>query len=436
MERTRYKDLLAWKNDPHHKPLLLMGARQTGKTWLAEQFVSNEYADAITINLLDDTDVVQLYESPLNAQDKYLTLKTIVGKDFEGPEKVLFIDEIQESEGLISALKFFREKHPEVNVICSGSLLGVKLKRMSKSFPVGQVKMLSLFPLDMREFLMAFGEDRLVDEIQNCSAENRQMVLPLHNRAMRYYSLYLCVGGMPEAVQSLVDAKMDLAHFDKDLLSNVIEAYFDDMNRYVINKSEALRIERAYSSVPLQLRNTANKFQYAKVSASARAKDYETALDWLLAAGLCMRSNRVSRPQVPLRGNTKDGYFKLFLNDVGLLRSLLRIPFSDIVLNTKFDYRGVIVENYVAQHIRSLGMDLHYWASNNTAEVDFLLQTEDGIIPVEAKASDNVRSKSLRVYCEKYRPSYAIRISGKNFGFANGIRSIPLYASFCLGADS
>ncbi|MDR1184093.1 MAG: DUF4143 domain-containing protein [Coriobacteriales bacterium] len=432
MERALYKDLLAWKADVRHKPLLLMGARQTGKTWLVEQFVANEYAEHTTVNLLNDTDVVQLYDSLLNAQDKYLALKALVKKDFEGPDSVLFIDEIQESESLISALKFFREKHPEVNIICSGSLLGVKLTRMRQSFPVGQIKTLPLYPMDIREFMLAFGEDSLVEQIQSCFMSNEHLVVPLHNRALGYYALYLCVGGMPEAVQSLVDADRDLTRFDEGLVGSITEAYFDDMNRYVFSKNESLKIERVYSSIPSQLANKANKFQYSKIIDSARARDYETALDWLKAAGLCLESRRAERPQMPLRGNERDGYFKLFMSDVGLLRNTLNIPFASLVLGAKFDYSDVIAENYVAQHLRAQGRDLHYWSSENVAEVDFLLQTGDGIIPVEVKAGDNVRSKSLNIYREKYEPAYAIRLSRKNFGRENGIRSVPLYAAFCL----
>ncbi|MDR1358084.1 MAG: ATP-binding protein [Coriobacteriales bacterium] len=427
-----YKAMLAWKTEAHHKPLLLLGARQTGKTWLVEQFIGNEYAEHVTINLLDDSDVVQLYDSSLNAQEKYLALKALVGRDFEGSSKVLFIDEIQESESLISALKFFRERHPEVNIICSGSLLGVKLRRMKTSFPVGQIKTLTLYPMDIREFMLAFGEDALVKQIQQCFEQNEKLVLPLHNKALGYYMLYLCVGGMPEAVQSLVDANKDLTRFDAELADSILEAYFDDMNRYVSNASESLRIERLYHSIPSQLANTANKFQYAKVAHSARAKNYETALDWLEAAGLCLESTRVTRPQIPLRGNEQAGYFKLFLSDVGLLRSILKIPFATLLLQEEFDYRGAITENYIAQHMKAQALDLHYWSSENTAEVDFLMQTTDGIIPVEVKAGGNVRSKSLSLYREKYKPAYALRFSQKNFGLENGIRSLPLYAAFCL----
>jgi predicted AAA+ superfamily ATPase len=432
MERTLYKELLAWKTGPHHKPLLLMGARQTGKTWLADQFIRQEYAESTQVNLLDDTEITELYDTSLSAQDKYLALKAIVGKDFEGPDKVLFIDEVQESESLISALKFFREKHPELNIICSGSLLGVRLKRFSKSFPVGQITLLDLYPLDMREFLLAFDEDLLIAEVERCFETDTPLVKPLHERALRYYLLYLCVGGMPEAVRSCVDAQKDLTRFDEGILDAIVTAYFDDMNRYVSNNSEALRIERAYRSIPIQLSNRANKFQYAKIARSARAKDYETALDWLFASGLCYSSHKVTRPYMPLRGNEDVRAFKLFLNDVGLLRSQLKVPFSNLITNSAFDLKGAMVENHVAVHLRSKGLDLHYWESEHSAEVDFLLQTADGIVPVEVKAGDNVRSKSLNVYREKYRPPYAVRVSSKNFGFENGIKSVPLYAVFCL----
>jgi predicted AAA+ superfamily ATPase len=258
------------------------------------------------------------------------------------------------------------------------------------------------------------------------------MLPTMHEELMRLYRIYTCIGGMPEAVQHYLDKGNDLQGFDSSFFGALRAACINDMKKYVGNQNEAVKIERIYDSIPLQQANRSRKFQYSKIRSAARSNQYETALDWLMAAGLTYRTDCVTEPEKPLRYFIDPDVFKLFGNDVGLLAHLLQIDFCDIMLDHLGQAKGYLAENYVACELSARNIPLCYWRSQNNAEVDFLIQNEDGVIPVEVKAAQNVQSKSLGVYCQKYKPAYAIRISAKNFGFANGIKSLPLYAAFCL----
>ena len=434
MKREIYQDLLNWKNKREHKPLLILGARQVGKTYIINKFCQENYEHAVMINLFENTDVIDIYQSNLNAFEKYQRLKILLGVDLEQENTILFIDEIQESEKLIADLKFFCEKHPKIHIICAGSLLEVKLKRSKFSFPVGKVEMLTLYPMSFLEFLWAFHEELLIEEIESCFQKNVPMVDALHKKAMEYYRLYLITGGMPESVKAMVSSKKDVMNYDEKILEDIIDSYFKDMDKYVLSNSEALKIERIYHSIPSQLANESNKFQFSKVQSGAKSREYMSSLDWLLASNMAHLSSLVSTPEIPLKGFIKEDYFKLYLNDVGILNRLLEVKTADILLDNLSLYKGVITENYVADQLVNMGYSLYYWQSNGIAEIDFLLYTNDGVIPLEVKAGDNVQSKSLYVYIEKYHPKYSIRMSMRNFGFdkEKKIKSVPLYAIFCL----
>lgn len=232
----------------------------------------------------------------------------------------------------------------------------------------------------------------------------------------------------------MVDVNRDVIKYNRNILANIINSYFKDMDKYVVNNSEALKIERTYNSIPSQLTNEANKFQFSKITSGAKYRDYNSALDWLEASNIIIKSNLVTLPEIPLKGFVDDDVFKLFLNDVGILNNILEIKYADILTDNISLYKGAITENYVANQLLYGGYSLYYWQSNGKAEIDFLLYTNDGIIPVEVKAGDTVQSKSLNVYIDKFNPKYAIRISTRNFGFDKNkkIKSIPLYAVFCI----
>lgn len=281
LKRKIYDNLLAWKKKKEKKPLLILGARQVGKTHIVKEFCKKEYKNVIIFDLFRESLVVDLFKERISTEEKYKTLKTIVGLEIniESDDTIIFFDEIQESEELISALKFFNEEHPNVNIICAGSLLGVKLKRSSLSFPVGKVEMINMYPMSFEEFLLAFNQDLLLENIKKSYKTNKPLVKALHDTALLYYRYYLCVGGMPESVLSLVKSERDISGYDTSVLDNIIEAYFNDMSKYIINKSESLKIENIYKSVPSQLASKTNKFLFSKVAVNARKRDYETALD-------------------------------------------------------------------------------------------------------------------------------------------------------------
>ena len=439
MYRKIYKKLLSWKNTKEdNKPLMLLGARQVGKTYIIENFCQKEFSNFKEINLLRDLRVLNLYkDTTLDSNEKYNFLKTIIEFDLDKPDSVLFIDEIQESQELIAELKYFCEVHNNVKIICAGSLLGVKLKRANFSFPVGKVKMLMMHPMDFEEFLIALDKPMLLNTIRECYKNNKAMNEELHNLALLYYMYYLITGGMPESVRNFIKNDCDIIKYDSTIKENIIDAYLKDMKKYVINLNETLKIEKVYDSIPKQISNESKKFQFSKIEKNAKTRDYELSLDWLDASNLILTSYRVSMPDKPLAAFRIDDFFKLFINDVGLLNHMLKIRYADILNDDLSLFKGAFVENYVASQFVSNEIDLYYWVSDGIAEIDFLIYNEDGIIPVEVKAANNTQSKSLKTYMDKFNPKYAIRISNKNFGYneEKRIKSIPLYAVFCIEND-
>ena len=435
MQRKIYNKLLDWKNNSlNNKPLMVLGVRQCGKTYIIEEFCKKEYKKYYTLNLLQRADIIDLYKSKKASSEKYKILKSLINFDFDEEGSILFIDEIQESEELISDLKYFCEEHNNVKIICAGSLLGVKLKRFSKSFPVGKVWRLNLYPMDFEEFLMAFNENMLIDYMKDCFINNKQMTSSVHEKALNLYRMYLITGGMPESIANMVKVNGDFIRYDKSILKDILSSYFKDMNKYVSSDMESLRINRVFNSLPSQLLNISKKFKYSNIDKDARAREYVSSLDWLLNSNMVLRCKSVNNPEIPLEGFVDEDIFKLYLSDVGILNTLLKINMEDILSDNISLYKGIIAENYVANQLICKDYELYYWKNDNTAEIDFLLYNSDGIIPVEVKAGDTTQSKSLKIFMEKYNPKYAIRISTKDFGYDpnNRIKSIPLYATFLL----
>ena len=433
MKRKIYNQLIEWKNNKINKPLLILGVRQCGKTYIINEFCQNEYKNYLKINLLERNDVVNLYKENINSEEKYKRLKAMINFDFDTENSILFIDEIQESEELISELKYFCEEHNNVRIICAGSLLGVKLKRLTKSFPVGKVYIKNMYPMDFEEYLIANDENFLIESIKECFVNNKPM-LSLHTKALKYYNSYLLTGGMPESVLNLININGDYIKYDKNIISNIIESYFDDMKKYIQTQTEALRIRALYESLPSQLSNSSHKFQYSKLNTGAKSRDYELPLDWLLSAKMIQKVNCVKTIEKPLKGFEDSDTFKLFLSDIGILNNLLNISINDILNDNLKIYKGVITENYVANQLLANEIPLFYWKNKQNVEVDFLIETKDGIIPIEVKSSDNTQSKSLKIYNGLFNPPYAIRMSTKDFGYNSEtkIKSVPLYATFLI----
>lgn len=432
MKRKIYEDLLKWKNTESKIPLMVVGARQIGKTYIINEFCKKEFKKYIYINLLETPEIVSIFSRDINIMEKFKRMEIFLDTKIDIENTVIFFDEVQESEDIISALKFFCESEEKFKIICAGSLLGVKINRFKKSFPVGKVRILNMASMDFEEFLMANENFMLIDEIYN--SYNKMMPIDnvLHNKLIELYKMYLCVGGMPEAVKDIINKKMNILEFNKNIASDIIISYLNDMNKYVVSNAESIKIEAIYKSIPIQLSNPSNKFQYSKLNKNARSRDYIEPLNWLISSSMIYKSNLIKNIQIPLKGFIDENCFKLYLSDVGLLTSLLGVKYNDIILDNLEIYKGIITENYVATQFVSNKNDLYYWSSSNKAEIDFLLYNDDGIIPVEVKANKNIKSKSLNMYIEKFKPKYSIRISNKNFGFENGIKSVPLYATFCI----
>ncbi len=430
MERKIVKDLLAWKNNPDRMPLLLQGARQVGKTYTLLTFGKEHYRNVAYFSLEEFGDIPAVFERDLNPERIVRELSALSGISILPGETLIILDEIQASEKALTSLKYFAERAPQYHVAAAGSLLGVAVKRERFSFPVGKVEMLHLYPMDLEEFLWAMGHRELCALIQE--AYDGFTPFSLHETAMNLYKTYLVVGGMPRVVQEYANKRdFDFVAATQRTLNN---SYIADMAKYATPR-ETARIMAAWNSIPAQLAKENRKFQYKVIKSGARAGEYEVALDWLSAAGMIHKCARVTEGKYPLAAYAENEAFKVYMVDTGLLCSKLDIA-ANVVVNTplSFDgFKGALAENYIMQALVVNGIVSYYWSSEGRAEVDFVFQGREGnVIPLEAKSAENVRSKSLRTFRELYKPEYVFRVSARNFGFENGIKSVPLYAVFCV----
>ena len=432
MKRLFEDTLMKWKNNGMKKPLMVIGARQTGKTYTIEKFISENFEEHLSFNIEKEERIRDIFEKSIDAEVIIKELELYIGKNIDLDKTVIFFDEIQESERLITSLKYFCESKLPFKIICAGSLLGVKLKRLKSSFPVGKVTIEYMYPLNFEEFLLATGKEMLRDKIKECYKTMTPLPDFAHEDALKLYRLYLCVGGMPEAVDNFVNNGLDIFKFDFKILSNIRESYVADMKKYVDNKSESVKIEKVYYSIPEQLAKENKNFQYSILEKNARGRKYRNPIEWLMASKLVLIANNVKRVEIPLKVFADENTFKLYLSDVGLLLNLSEIKYNEVLMDEDFIFKGVITENYVAQELIRQFPSLYYWTSDRDAKVDFLIHTNDGTIPIEVKSGINNKSKSLNVYIEYNKPKYAIRLSTRNFGFENNIKSIPLYATFCI----
>ena len=273
-----------------------------------------------------------------------------------------------------------------------------------------------------------------IEEIRRCYKENEPIVV--HEKLLALYRIYLYIGGMPESINNYIKGQENIFNYKKKIKKNIIDAYISDMSKYIENVFEGAKIEQIYKSIPSQLGNKSKKFQYAKINKNARSRDYELPLDWLLASNMIMKSTNLTAIEIPPKAFENPDYFKLFINDVGLLSTLLEIKYNDILLDRPYIFKGEIAENYVAQQLVANNITLQYYKvdkkGDENMEIDFILYNDDGIIPIEVKADDNTKSNSLKKYINRYKPNYSIWISSKNFGFENNIKSVPLYATFLI----
>lgn len=431
MQRKIYQNLLKWKKEKIKMPYMLVGARQTGKTYILQEFCKTEFENYIYINLDKMEDIAKVFEQTIVPEEIILNIETILNIDINIENTIIFLDEIQVSERAISSLKYFCESEKEYKIVCAGSLLGVKINRFKSSFPVGKVWIDYLYPMDFEEFLLAIGEEKLLKTIENSYKNMTPMIESLHEKALKLYYEYICIGGMPAAILNYIDNEKNITKFDDEINNIIITSYIADMAKYTQN-IESIRNARIYNSIPAQLGKENKKFKYSLVEKSARAREYESSLDWLISSNMILKCDNIKTPKSPLKAYTDDT-FKVYLSDIGLLRALAKISINEIISNKNMIYKGILAENYVAEILFAKNRELYYWQVNSGMyEVDFLINIDGDIIPIEVKASDNTTSKSLNYYIKRYKPKYSIRISSKNFGFSNNIKSIPLYATHLL----
>ncbi len=429
MYRKIEEDLKKWKKD-YKMPLMLVGARQTGKTYVLENFCKNNFNNYIYINLDKEEDIAEIFKNSIDP-DIIIEKIEIIKKVIINPEDtIIFLDEIQVSERAITSLKYFCESDKLYKIVCAGSLLGVKINRFKSSFPVGKVNIRYLYPMNFEEYLIALGEEKLIDEIVTHYNSNEALMNPIHEKALDLYKKYLVLGGMPALINNFIDNGCNISHVDFELGRQIITSYLADMNKYTEN-SEGIKNAEIYNSIPKELARVNNNFKYSLVDKDARKVRYESSLEWLLASNMILKCDLTERNESPLKAYTNSDKFKLYLSDVGLLRALSNLDYSEILLEKNEMFKGVLTENYVAQELYPKSKELYYY-NFDRYEIDFLIKIEGNIIPIEVKSGRRTNSKSLNEYIKKYNPEYSIRISSKNFGLENNIKSVPLYAVFCL----
>lgn len=431
MDRKIEQEFLKWKNSANRKPLLIYGARQIGKTYSMLDFGKKYYVNVAYCNFENNKELHSIFEKNLDTKRIVNSLSVILGMQIDAGRTLIIFDEIQACECALTSLKYFNENANEYHIMAAGSLLGLAINRGKYSFPVGKVDMLNMYPLSFDEFLVATGNQVLKDVIVNCAETFTPMEEPLHQKALDLYRTYLVVGGYPSAVNEYI-LSTDF-NYIRATQSNISNAYIADMAKYS-TPNDMVKSMEIYDTLYSQLSKENTKFQYSVINSKARATTYENALAWLKAAHVVLNCIKVNEGKYPLSIYEDFTTFKIYYSDIGLLTSRMAMSPNGIIndINISDKAKGMMAESFVAEQLTALGYPLHYWTSQNSAEVDFVIQQGEFSIPVEVKSADNVRAKSLKIYMEKYNPPYAIRISTKNFGYENGIKSIPLYATFCL----
>jgi len=430
MYRKIITQLQSWKQQSDRKPLILLGARQVGKTWIMKNFGAQCYENVAYLNCDDEPLAKQLFMDDYNIPRILLTLQAITGQKIEAGKTLLILDEIQEAPRAMHSLKYFCENAPEYHVIAAGSLLGITLGN-GESFPVGKVNLLKMQPMDFEEFLLAMGEQQLHDVLLSRDWTLLELLKSKYDNLLRQYYY---VGGMPEVVSDYV-ANKDLNR-TRSLQTDIIDSYRRDISKHA-TKSEAVRIGQVLDSIPSQLAKENKKFIYGVIKEGARAAQYEAAIQWLVDAGIVIKVPRVKSIKMPLKVYEDLGAFKLFLLDCGLFGQMAEAPAS-LVLTSKnvfTEYKGAFTEQFVLQQLCAMQIHPYYWSNERTpAEIDFVIQHANRVIPVEVKAEENVRSKSMSEYI-KNNPDYplkGIRFSMKGYMDQGWMENYPLYSIFAL----
>lgn len=424
MERDAMKQLEEWYNRKNRKPLILKGARQVGKTWLMKEFGRTHFKYTAYINFDNNRNMANVFADDYDIDRILMAINIETGVRIHPEETLIIFDEIQENPKAIASLKYFCEEAPEYAVIAAGSLLGVAIHK-GVSFPVGKVDTLELNPLSFREFMLAIGEEglvRLIDEM------NMPLIESFREKYIDWLKKYYYIGGMPEVVSSFV-AEKDFTEVRR-LQKRIIEMYEADFSKHT-STNELPRIRMVWNSIPLQLAKENKKFFFGKIKAGARAKDFEIAIEWLLDCGLIKKVYNVSKPAMPLKAYTEFSAFKLYLLDVGLLAAMSELDVKTILDGNAIfvEFKGALTEQYVLQQLiaDTEYTPYYYSETKSEGEINFLIQKEGNIVPIEVKAEENLKAKSLRVYCDKFKPRMAIRTSMSNYREQDWMVNVPLY---------
>lgn len=425
MKRDRFADLILWKADQRRKPLILRGARQTGKTWLLKEFGKTNFRELVYVNFEEAPNLQSIFKSDFDITRIITTLQIYSQKVISAEDTLIVFDEIQSAENGITSLKYFYENAPQYYLIAAGSLLGMGL-HSKVSFPVGMVDFMDLRPMSFSEFLKALKEDGLAEALRK---KEWSALSTFHNKLVEYLKYYLYVGGMPEVVKVFSETR-DWEQVRKVHIQ-ILNSYEADFSKHT-PKEIVPRVRMVWQSIPAQLAKENKKFVYGVMRGGSRARDFEIAIQWLVDCGLLIKIHRVSKPVIPLIAYQDLSVFKLFLLDVGLLGAMAGIHINVLLKGNEVftEFKGALSEQYVMQQLRIVSdRYIGYWTNErSTSEVDFVVQDKENIIPIEVKSGENLRAKSFRLFCEKYAPEIAIRTALMPYRKEYWMTNIPLYA--------
>ncbi len=420
-----------WKKSEHRKPLILQGARQVGKTYSILEFGRINYENVAYFNFETNPRLNETFAENISPDYLIPILSHIAGQTIVKEKTLIVFDEVQLCERALTSLKYFCEEAPDYHIIVAGSLLGVAVNRAMYSFPVGKVDMKTLYPMDIEEFMLAMGEEALVQQIKTCFETDKPMPSALHDAAMQLYRQYLVIGGMPECVMQFVQTRdYVLVRHTQD---TILASYLNDMSKYN-NLNEIKKTRLAYDNITVQLSKKNTRFQYKLIKKGGRASEFENAIEWLCLSGIVSQVYKVEQIKKPLENYRDIDSFKIYVSDLGLLCAKKDLAPNDIIymVDELNDFKGGMTENYVNVQLTVNEYNTYYWESERGAEIDFIIQREGQLIPIEVKSADNTRAKSLKLYMDTYKPAYAIKLSSKNFAFEDKKKIVPLYAAFCI----
>ncbi|GMQ30254.1 ATP-binding protein [Algoriphagus confluentis] len=424
MERELLHKLLTWKDTVGRKPLIIRGARQVGKTWLMNEFGSTYFSDLVYINFETNRTAQLLFEQGLDLARIIQGLEIQLGKSIDAKNCLLIFDEIQECPDALTSLKYFQEQLTDYYIIAAGSLLGVALHQ-NTSFPVGKVEFLDLYPLSFSEFLEAIGEKSLANLISNL---DWSLLSPFREKLIYHLRTYYFIGGMPEAVKTYAE-KQDFFEV-RVIQKRILEAYEQDFSKHA--PAEVVpRIRMIWNSIPSQLAKENKKFIFGQLRQGARAKEFELAMEWLRDCGLIHKISRVSKPGMPLKAYEDFSSFKVYLLDVGILGAMVDLDARTILEGNRLftEFKGSLTEQFVLQELITAGHTLYYWsAERGVAELDFILQDQGTVVPLEVKAEENLKAKSLKVVAENFPDTFPVRTSMSDFRQESWMTNFPLYA--------